>query len=71
VRSSQNLPSRDCLETPNGLHFAVPRACATGRKDTLLGASHFQETCGPIRLATFQTVSPRTSMNKGKKKGRS
>jgi hypothetical protein len=27
-------PSRDCLETPNRLHYGIPRGCGTGRKGT-------------------------------------
>ena len=57
---------RDCLETPNGLRFVVPRSCGTGRKGIPFGASHYQETCDPTRPATFQTVSgrgvPRSSL---------
>src|SRR5215217_8429124 len=35
VRSSENFPSRDCLETPKGLHYGVSRACGTGQKGTI------------------------------------
>ena len=30
ARTSQNYSSRDCLETPNGVRFVVPRGCTTG-----------------------------------------
>jgi hypothetical protein len=49
--------ARDCLETPNGLHYVVPRACKTGQKGTLFGAWRSRQTRDPTRPATFQTVS--------------
>src|SRR5215217_5478968 len=54
---------RDCLETPKGLPFVVPRACETGCKAPFFDASRYQQTRDPIRPATFQTVSPRTWVN--------
>src|SRR5829696_6573222 len=51
---------RDCLESPNGLHFVVPLACTTVRNGTFLGASRCQRTCHSTRTATFQTVSEET-----------
>jgi hypothetical protein len=48
---------RDCLETPNRLHYGVPRDCGTGRNRTILGASRYKNTRCPTRTATFQTVS--------------
>src|SRR5829696_3524222 len=52
--------SRDCLESPNGLHFVAPLACTTVRNGTFLGASRCQRTCHSTRTATFQTVSEET-----------
>jgi hypothetical protein len=62
--TSQNSSSRDCLETPSGLHYVLPRACIKGRKGTLLGASRSRQTRDPTRPATFQTVSPRTRVDR-------
>src|SRR5215216_3218022 len=61
---------RDYLETPNSLHYGLSRACGTGQKGTISGASRYRETRDPTRVASFQTVSPRTSVNKGKKESR-
>src|SRR5215212_8591168 len=57
LRTSENFPSRDCLETPKGLPFVVPRACETGCKALFFDASRYQQTRDPTRPATFQTVS--------------
>src|SRR5215218_9605013 len=35
---------RDCLETPNQLRFKILRACVTGQKGTILGASRYQDS---------------------------
>jgi hypothetical protein len=35
-----------------------------GQKDTILGAWRYQESHDPTRTATFQTVSPRTLVNR-------
>src|SRR5215203_3498566 len=56
--------SRDCLESPNGLHFVAPLACTTVRNGTFLGASRCQRTRHSTRTGTFQTVSLRTPVNK-------
>src|SRR5215204_1554694 len=63
-RTSKNLPTRDCLESPNGLHFVAPLACTTVRNGTFLAASRCQRTCHSTRTATFQRVSPRTPVNR-------
>ena len=55
-------PSRDCLETPNRLHYRVPRACRTGRMSALSGVWCHQNTRDPTRKATFQTVSLRSTL---------
>ena len=52
---------RDCLETPNRLHYGVLRVCATGRMITFFGAWRHQKKRHPTRTATFQTVSLRLS----------
>src|SRR5215216_7087726 len=57
LRVSENEPSRDCLETPNGLRFVVPRARTRGRNGAIFGASHYRGKRDPTRLDTFQTVS--------------
>src|SRR5215204_7545188 len=56
-RTSENSPSRDCLESPNGLHFVAPLACTTVRNGTFLAASRCQRKRHSTRTATFQTVS--------------
>src|SRR5215203_126828 len=56
-RTSKNLPTRDCLESPNGLHFVAPLACTTVRNGTFLAASRCQRKRHSTRTATFQTVS--------------
>src|SRR5215208_5692913 len=48
---------RDCLETPNRLHYGVLRVCRTGRMSIFSGAWRHQKTPDPTRTATFQTVS--------------
>jgi hypothetical protein len=42
-----------------------PTSLPNGQKGAILGASRYQKTRDPTRKATFQTVSPRTPMNKG------
>src|SRR5829696_4365931 len=70
LRTSENYPSRDCLETPQGLRYGVLQDCGTGRMSTFSGAWRNQKRRDPTRTATFQTVSLRTTVNKGKKEGR-
>src|SRR5215216_3796007 len=48
---------RDYLETPNSLHYGLSRACGTGQKGAISGASRYRETRDPTRVASFQTVS--------------
>src|SRR5215218_5155943 len=116
--TSENYPSRDCLEIPNGHRFGLPRACPMGRKGASrhrfalpnprrtippaifqtvslerlsgnseraplrgltslrnrtkghhLDASRYRKTRDPTRAASFQTVSLRRWVNRGKKKG--
>jgi hypothetical protein len=56
--------SRDCLETPNGLRFVVPRARTRRRNGTIFGAARYRGKRDPTRLDTFQTVSLGSSLNK-------
>src|SRR5215204_3524939 len=65
------MPSRDCLETPQGLRYGVLQDCQTGRMSTFSGAWRNQKRRDPTRTATFQTVSLGSRVNKGKRaKGR-
>src|SRR5215203_2120676 len=48
---------RDCLETPNRLHYGVLRVCGTRRMSIFSGAWRHQKTPDPTLTATFQTVS--------------
>jgi hypothetical protein len=36
-RTSENYSSRDCLETPQGLHYGVLRVCRMRRRSTFFG----------------------------------
>src|SRR5829696_509396 len=64
LRTSENYPSRDCLETPQGLRYGVLQDCGTGRMSTFSGAWRNQKRRDPTRTAaTFQTVSPRSRVH--------
>src|SRR5215208_5734063 len=63
---SEKKPSRDCLETPNGLRFVVPRAHTRGRNGAIFGAPRYRGKRDPTRLDTFQTVSLGDRVNKGR-----
>src|SRR5215207_3558929 len=69
-RTSENTPSRDCLEIPNGHRFGSLRACPMGRKGASRQRFALPNPRRPIPPAIFQTVSLGTSVNKGKKNGR-
>src|SRR5215208_8179137 len=53
---------RDCLETPNGLRFVVPRTRTRGRNGAIFGALRYRGKRDPPRLDTFQTVSTGSSV---------
>src|SRR5215217_3239984 len=63
--SFRESPLRDCLETPNGLRFVVPRAHTRGRNGTIFGAPRYRGKPDPTRLDTFQTVSLGSLVNRG------
>src|SRR5215204_5523443 len=59
-RTSENYPSRDCLEIPNGHRFGFLRACPMGRKGASRQRFALPNPRRPIPPAIFQTVSLET-----------
>src|SRR5215211_7094459 len=64
LRTSENLPSRDCLKIPNGPHRGLLREVGTGLKALFRRLECHQTHALKRPLAIFQTVSPRTRVIK-------
>src|SRR5215211_3095381 len=67
LRTSENLPSRDCLKIPNGPHRGLLREGGTGLKALFRSLECHQIPALKRPLAIFQTVSLGTWVNKGER----
>src|SRR5215208_6075205 len=57
MRSSENTPSRDCLETPDRIHFVVPRACGTRVKVSFSAPrASKRRAMQPVQLLSRQSL---------------